>query len=119
MVGMGGVYPRAYGETRAIRSRRRCLRGLSPRLRGNHERLVLNGAAQGSIPALTGKPARVIVALDVAEVYPRAYGETASVCSGDRDREGLSPRLRGNRGARPLRPATPGSIPALTGKPGE
>ena len=52
-----------------------------------------------------------------ATVYPRVYGETSAPPDPIMLREGLSPRVRGNRRARPAIPEQRGSIPACTGKP--
>ena len=50
------VYPRACGGTIVIHRRRRIVRGLSPRVRGNHDGGVGNPAVAGSIPARAGEP---------------------------------------------------------------
>ena len=99
------------------------LKGLSPRVRGNH--LVdhrLDGQ-HGSIPACTGKPADSPGTPCHPRVYPRVYGETeVEITSGDTYTglsvaPHLSPRVRGNR-RRCASATTPlGSIPACTGKP--
>ena len=76
-----GVYPRVYGGTLIAISLTPGIvpsRGLSPRVRGN--------------PGL-GKRSTW------RKVYPRVYGGTAplGIFSARRDREGLSPRVRGNQ----------------------
>ena len=91
------VYPRAYGETQPPRCAQSRSRGLSPRLRGNPPRANHRTRLGGSIPALTGKPRAFDLEARVAEVYPRAYGETATTYSGAQTNKGLSPRLRGNQ----------------------
>ena len=50
-------------------------------------------------------------------VYPRVYGETATVPAKLADGMGLSPRVRGNHPLLLHATALPGSIPACTGKP--
>ena len=126
-----GVYPRAYGETSQQIDCLLVVKGLSPRLRGNHafcslESPRLRGNRQcraawawwrRSIPALTGKPHPGRRDPRGRGVYPRAYGETASRAVSAVHTRGLSPRLRGNLGTAATTPAVSRSIPALTGKP--
>ncbi len=70
------VYPRVYGGTqrgaRGIRSRW----GLSPRVRGNHERVQGLFGLAGSIPACTGEPPSAFAVSFPPRVYPRVYGGT-------------------------------------------
>ncbi len=111
------VYPRAYGETPAMRAPPTSQGGLSPRLRGNRHGHLRRADDQGSIPALTGKPCYAYCPTCCDRVYPRAYGETDT-----RDRlpwsgGGLSPRLRGNPELWVAFILHRRSIPALTGKP--
>ena len=70
------VYPRAYGETTTAVTGPVLAEGLSPRLRGNRMRSRYASCGIGSIPALTGKPHVTPRRGVVAQVYPRAYGET-------------------------------------------
>ena len=115
---LSGVYPRAYGETHLADRSYAADGGLSPRLRGNLDRSPADAQQQGSIPALTGKPAPSPARSRRPRVYPRAYGETGEVLASGFGDDGLSPRLRGNhRAAFPPQPPCR-SIPALTGKPG-
>ncbi len=53
-----GVYPRVYGGTPGGEPRLHHVRGLSPRVRGNHSRRVERFFPRGSIPACTGEPRR-------------------------------------------------------------
>ncbi len=91
------VYPRAYGETAMVARVAAGTRGLSPRLRGNHYDPLVASQCRRSIPALTGKPLVSSLRPADARVYPRAYGETQGHKAADTLRQGLSPRLRGNR----------------------
>ena len=112
--------------------------GLSPRVRGNHDRLFIDGAGCGSIPACAGEPPGSLSIRGRYRVYPR-------VCGGGTRRRlrqrglagGLSPRVRGNRcqlrlamwalrsipacagnrGFILCAPSTRGSIPACAGEP--
>ena len=111
------VYPRACGETMAKAKEIRRNQGLSPRMRGNLQIALANGASAGSIPAHAGKPGHDRQGYDREGVYPRACGETICREFGSCFPRGLSPRMRGNpghaTGAGPAR----GSIPAHAGKP--
>ena len=111
------VYPRACGGTylrELVRSR---LRGLSPRLRGNHYVASPEKRFFRSIPALAGEPFCSRGSIAGLMVYPRACGGTC--CSGCflPLPRGLSPRLRGNREWRAATTYMPRSIPALAGEP--
>ena len=87
------VYPRVCGGTSQVRGRRSCLRGLSPRVRGNRVPHGGEHLPQGSIPACAGEP-------------PPDWAAG-----------GLSPRVRGNRNGRPGKEGRSGSIPACAGEP--
>ncbi len=113
------VYPRAYGETPLASASTLVLSGRSPRLRGNLAEWVVNAFGTRSIPALTGKPSAASASSRSVTVYPRAYGETQEPGPNQLRMTGLSPRLRGNRRARSPGSPERGSIPALTGKPGD
>ena len=111
------VYPRVCGETEDCPNPGKHPRGLSPRVRGNLDRLALAVLETGSIPACAGKPNGRLVHLWLLRVYPRVCGETASSLSGAGTGCGLSPRVRGNqlhylKGLGWCR-----SIPACAGKP--
>ena len=111
------VYPRVYGESPAISSRRPPRRGLSPRVRGILHVGPDRGLVGGSIPACTGNPANTPHASDQPQVYPRVYGESESSRSVLKDFEGLSPRVRGIRLDGTDRVIAERSIPACTGNP--
>ena len=92
------VYPRVCGGTgRAVRSARNGV-GLSPRVRGNRDKRITDRMGYRSIPACAGEPRRRRRLRRRSAVYPRVCGGTAV---GDRTGDavdGLSPRVRGNRG---------------------
>ena len=72
------VYPRVYGETRAIRTTRTRTR-VYPRVYGEtwHQPMVRSHTS-GSIPACTGKPRDSIDVERDLGVYPRVYGKPRS-----------------------------------------
>ncbi len=91
--------------------------GLSPRVRGNHPRVHVDKERVRSIPACAGEPlasAQIMISL---RVYPRVCGGTRLYRGRLVEREGLSPRVRGNPPLSPLSPLGPGSIPACAGEP--
>ena len=112
-----GVYPRACGGTSQTSSLSNLLLGLSPRVRGNRLKYIIELGAEGSIPARAGEPAALLSDNDRTTVYPRACGGTGwtpAPCSAD---TGLSPRVRGNLNASPGPVGRRGSIPARAGEP--
>ena len=112
-----GVYPRVYGGTLTFGRQLRMANGLSPRVRGNQGPAAIPGAISGSIPACTGEPRRRPRTATATGVYPRVYGGTCLLVPDHMDREGLSPRVRGNHDAVAGAAREPGSIPACTGEP--
>ena len=112
------VYPRVCGGTDYWRIARRRRQGLSPRMRGNREKLGNVNDYEGSIPAYAGEPYRWHSCQCGIWVYPRVCGGTTHAPrTADRD-GGLSPRMRGNLFRRSrLRPCWR-SIPAYAGEPG-
>ena len=114
---VGGVYPRAGGETAELVQVDPMAGGLSPRGRGNPPPIAPSRSGARSIPARAGKPGLARLLPRPLRVYPRAGGETPLGLGRDRRTEGLSPRGRGN----PVDPPPPfcvmGSIPARAGKP--
>ena len=96
-----GVYPRVYGGTALLISLSPCSGGLSPRVRGNRQRRVVQIPSIGSIPACTGEPVQPRQRGSVTAVYPRVYGGTARAPDGQGAGTGLSPRVRGNRACAP------------------
>ena len=92
--------------------------GLSPRMRGNLSLTPPELQSVGSIPAHAGEPKTMTSCRGSLGVYPRACGGTARQSSQRIQQWGLSPRMRGNRGARAPRWTPSGSIPAHAGEPG-
>ena len=111
------VYPRACGGTNPIVAAITRSWGLSPRVRGNRNSLLLPVHHDGSIPARAGEPAASSRIGRHERVYPRACGGTAGLISLPLLGEGLSPRVRGNLPALPSLVPRPGSIPARAGEP--
>ena len=95
-LGASRVYPRACGGTITHSRRRAHGQGLSPRLRGNPDGLLVAVVEAGSIPAPAGEPIHIPISLIPPRVYPRACGGTALSSGTVAIRKGLSPRLRGN-----------------------
>ena len=111
------VYPRVCGGTVPSPARMQASAGLSPRVRGN---LLPKGAeelAGGSIPACAGEPGTDGADAPSVQVYPRVCGGTFQGLPAGKPLEGLSPRVRGNRGATTGETTRRGSIPACAGEP--
>ena len=70
------VYPRVCGETRMGAGIMGVQIGLSPRVRGNPNRLRVNPTMIRSIPACAGKPVTAGPPILQPRVYPRVCGET-------------------------------------------
>ena len=115
--GCGGVYPRACGGTFYCRPARVACRGLSPRVRGNPRFRPFLPDCIRSIPARAGEPWSGASCSSMIEVYPRACGGTAAEKVTLMTKDGLSPRVRGNRQRRGCRPSPRRSIPARAGEP--
>ena len=126
------VYPRACGGTMAEADDEHDIRGLSPRVRGNHYYKNDCRNRLRSIPARAGEPytgtlpsqwLRVyqppLTAFCASRkgVYPRACGGTVPGVAGAVTGRGLSPRVRGNREHRRAAHERRGSIPARAGEP--
>ena len=91
------VYPRACGGTALKNQPHTGTAGLSPRVRGNHERRRAAEDTGGSIPARAGEPGARTARQWLYTVYPRACGGTLSVRPSVGLGSGLSPRVRGNQ----------------------
>ena len=111
------VYPRVCGGTAAIMRRRRRCFGLSPRVRGNRQRLRAAAPVGGSIPACAGEPPAVPNPSAAPRVYPRVCGGTAGSAATANTNGGLSPRVRGNLQRCATVREYRGSIPACAGEP--
>ncbi len=95
------------------------LRGLSPRVRGNHRGGGCGVGSLRSIPACAGEPPLSTSTTQRPTVYPRVCGGTWQERMCWLRGAGLSPRVRGNP-RYPVPPATrSGSIPACAGEPRE
>ena len=115
--GSGWVYPRVCGGTPSNIWLGDPGEGLSPRVRGNPTESELAAAYAGSIPACAGEPAAAGRRGQASEVYPRVCGGTGAGRRPETVRQGLSPRVRGNRAHLRRSHARTGSIPACAGEP--
>ena len=111
------VYPRVCGETEGRVYYSPTLDGLSPRVRGNLVTGSIALSKKRSIPACAGKPRCSGVSVVARWVYPRVCGETLPVFKRYAFKDGLSPRVRGNRASTSDQGLPVGSIPACAGKP--
>ncbi len=111
------VYPRVRGGTRRCRPRSTIANGLSPRARGNRNQERRRHESQRSIPACAGEPGGVARDLQSRTVYPRVRGGTAIRNAAAMNRNGLSPRARGNQAVSPAIYNRERSIPACAGEP--
>ena len=96
---------------------RQVMWGLSPRVRGNLHAPGHSGVRNRSIPACAGEPIRPRDRWTSPRVYPRVCGGTRILLNRRQRRQGLSPRVRGNRPALSERADRGGSIPACAGEP--
>ena len=111
------VYPRGCGGTAVGGESDPQPQGLSPRVRGNRGCVRSMRTCYGSIPAGAGEPQLDSGTAAGSVVYPRGCGGTSSVGIRRVAEEGLSPRVRGNRGRRLWRSIVCRSIPAGAGEP--
>ena len=111
------THPRACGGTAEDPETAEEQRGLSPRLRGNHQPDGVGVHGDGSIPAPAGEPSLRPPDPSPPGVYPRACGGTLFANASGISRWGLSPRLRGNHSRTAGLPGRLGSIPAPAGEP--
>ena len=91
--------------------------GLSPRVRGNPADMMKLTNPHRSIPARAGEPGLYFGRIQPLWVYPRACGGTPEDATLAVDKDGLSPRVRGNP-ADMMKLTNPHrSIPARAGEP--
>ena len=90
------VYPRVCGGTGKVYGIDKGQAGLSPRVRGNPDRMPVIVMVHRSIPACAGEPARQFPLVRAPAVYPRVCGGTNSHGCTTKLGRGLSPRVRGN-----------------------
>ena len=112
------VYPRECGATRKATNVGKLWRGLSPRVRGNHQHAVAQMVCHRSIPASAGQPIATRRGRCPLPVYPRECGATWNTIYGTGVGTGLSPRVRGNLTQKTINPNETRSIPASAGQPG-
>ena len=91
------AYPRVCGATVFGLAWSNSRGGLSPRVRGNLGHQLGHWITPGPIPACAGQPRPSARPLDHARAYPRVCGATSAISSATGSRQGLSPRVRGNR----------------------
>ncbi len=115
--GSEAVYPRVCGGTHCGRRWRHCMRGLSPRVRGNRFHRASPRLFSGSIPACAGEPSVALFTTRLHGVYPRVCGGTTGVSFHRSGYSGLSPRVRGNRRRCGRTKKGLRSIPACAGEP--
>ena len=94
------VYPRVCGGTAEERTDLVLRGGLSPRVRGNRQNDRLRRSSGWSIPACAGEPGDGRPDATARGVYPRVCGGTGPDVNQRAFRQGLSPRVRGNRGCK-------------------
>ena len=86
-------------------------------MRGNRALPEAVFTTPGSIPACAGEPAPGTHRTHLGWVYPRVCGGTDTIRFNMTEKEGLSPRVRGNLPADARRRTAVGSIPACAGEP--
>ena len=111
------VYPRVCGGTSEPENPAELDWGLSPRVRGNREKVHSAPHVSGSIPACAGEPMKWLPRLCGSSVYPRVCGGTGGGGGSGCAWPGLSPRVRGNPAGARKGKYSPGSIPACAGEP--
>ena len=114
--GVGRVYPRACGGTRATLSISGLGWGLSPRVRGSRTSITSPRTSLGSIPARAGEPPLRAIEDRPIAVYPRVCGGAGQLIAAELSEKGLSPRVRGNPGAVREDALCGRSIPARAGE---
>ncbi len=111
------VYPRVCGGARDGERTEHAGPGLSPRVRGSHQKVRCPLVGTGSIPACAGEPSPVSQTPGSARVYPRVCGGAAARVTVKATTQGLSPRVRGSLVDFFHANVNQGSIPACAGEP--
>ena len=111
------VYPRLCGGTCRGDNSGSTISGLSPPVRGNPDTPARSRGSPGSIPACAGEPRGSARKPYRVPVYPRLCGGTSRAPNLHPAVRGLSPPVRGNRGAVEPGDEGVGSIPACAGEP--
>ena len=86
-------------------------------MRGNRRQSLCDVFGPRSIPARAGEPLSGTLSIVVTWVYPRACGGTLGKPADAIRKEGLSPRVRGNRDPGFYSEGILRSIPARAGEP--
>ena len=111
------VYPRVCGVTPMCWGKQLQVRGLSPRVRGHHDKNDKNDTDDRSIPACAGSPDGRHLRRCEDTVYPRVCGVTCLPNDTPPLKWGLSPRVRGHPMPWGHKHHQPRSIPACAGSP--
>ena len=90
-----GAHPRSRGENRGLIENLGEAQGSSPLTRGKHILRVLEGKAEGLIPAHAGKTGRGAVPRSSGRAHPRSRGENIKSAIGGVKESGSSPLTRG------------------------
>ena len=112
-----GVYPHVCGGTGGLLLALRWGWGLSPRVRGNRVKIDRINSRTRSIPTCAGEPGVGVRFHSCWRVYPHVCGGTGDLANRKVGLWGLSPRVRGNRGAWRDGTAVRRSIPTCAGEP--
>ncbi len=94
----GRGHPRVCGGTPWLLATVSTATGPSPRVRGNHQGAVQPDMRRGAIPACAGEPSAQLPPAGGQGGHPRVCGGTKGWELWLQDRQGPSPRVRGNRG---------------------
>ena len=111
------VYPRVCGAATGGITSTGGTTGLSPRVRGSHDRLIVACQLEGSIPTCAGQPDCWAIYSLSYTVYPRVCGAAIERPQESLYAVGLSPRVRGSPLYSLLDNSITGSIPACAGQP--
>ena len=110
------VYPRVCGGSRGLRVAGYRAAGLSPRVRGKPEVTHRPRRQNRSIPACAGEARNAPPPATPRPVYPRVCGGSPNPHAWANPHAGLSPRVRGKRGALMTTARNNRSIPACAGE---
>ena len=110
------AHPRVCGENEADLLPPTLPGGSSPRVRGKHASVINDLHQGGLIPACAGKTLLGKLEGDEAGAHPRVCGENCPSVVQATSVAGSSPRVRGKRSSRSLRPRLLRLIPACAGK---
>ena len=108
-------HPRVCGEHQTGPSSSSPTRESSPRMRGAHLRLAVDGVLYGIIPAYAGSTRKWCIWRGVRWDHPRVCGEHSRSLTSRVSIPGSSPRMRGAHGRVVLEGLAHGIIPAYAG----